>query len=152
MPVWPMQMRSFTGGSTILFNHLFWGSLRSIICNFIPKSIPVQIFSCEFCDFFQNSFFAEYYWVTGPINANEINIYFQLIFHFYTPWKHQKHHGFYDVFRGYRKRPVAWNELSPFLLIYKYSTLNSQKCKFIVQNSHFPRSKKQWLILDQINP
>ena len=148
MHVWSMQMRSFTGGSTILFNHLFWGSLRSIICNFIPKSIPVQIFSCEFCDFFQNSFFAEHYWVTGPINANEINIYFQLIFHFYTPWKHQKH----DVFRGYRKRPVAWNELSPFLLIYNYSTLNSQTCKFIVQNSHFPRSKKQWLILDQINP
>ena len=32
---------------------------------------------------------------------------------FYTPWKHQKTRDqrFYDVFRGYRKRTVAWHEL-----------------------------------------
>ena len=31
---------------------------------------------------------------------------------FYTPWKHKKTRGFSDVFRGYRKRLVAWNGLS----------------------------------------
>ena len=30
---------------------------------------------------------------------------------FDTPWKHQKTFVFSDVFRGYRKRPVAWNGL-----------------------------------------
>ena len=30
---------------------------------------------------------------------------------FFTPWKKSENQRFSDVFRGYRKRPVAWNGL-----------------------------------------
>ena len=35
-------------------------------------------------------------------------IHFLPLFSFYTPREHQKKERFYDVFRGYRKRLVAW--------------------------------------------
>ena len=36
---------------------------------------------------------------------------FQPMFHFYTPWKHQKTSGFTDVFRGCRSRTLVENGL-----------------------------------------
>ena len=36
---------------------------------------------------------------------------FQPMFHFYTPWKHQKTSGFTDVFRGYRSGTLIENGL-----------------------------------------
>ena len=39
--------------------------------------------------------------------AYDILTHFMPLISFYTPWKHQLS----DVFRGYRKRPVAWNGL-----------------------------------------
>ena len=37
----------------------------SDICNFINKEIPTQTFSCEFCEFFKNTFFR-----TPPVAAS----------------------------------------------------------------------------------
>ena len=39
--------------------------LRSQACNFIKKVTPAQVFSCEFCEIFENSFFAEHLWVSA---------------------------------------------------------------------------------------
>ena len=51
----------------------------------------------------------------GNILKMKLLIHFMPLVSFYTPWKHQKTKGFLmfsgDVFRGYRKRPVAWNRL-----------------------------------------
>ena len=45
---------------------------------------------------------------------------FRPMFPFYTPWKRQKTRGFSDVFRGYRKRTLAWNRLTIHESIYIY--------------------------------
>ena len=33
-----------------------------ISCNFIKKKTPTQVFSCEYCEIFKNSFFMEHIW------------------------------------------------------------------------------------------
>ena len=47
-------------------------------CNFIQKETPTQVFSCELCEIFKNTFFAEYLWTTtsnyGLITANTSNV------------------------------------------------------------------------------
>ena len=40
---------------------------------------------------------------------------------FYTPLKTSENQRFSDVFRGYRKRPVAWNGLTFPIITYYYS-------------------------------
>ena len=35
------------------------------VCNFIKKEIPTQVFSCNFCKFFQNTFFTEHFLATA---------------------------------------------------------------------------------------
>ena len=37
-------------------------------CNFIKKKKLAQVFSCEFCEIFKNSFFTELLWVTSSDN------------------------------------------------------------------------------------
>ena len=34
-------------------------------CNFIKKEIVAQVFSCEFCEIFKNTFFIEHLWMTA---------------------------------------------------------------------------------------
>ena len=34
-------------------------------CNFIKKETVAQVFSCEFCKIFENTFFTEQRWVTA---------------------------------------------------------------------------------------
>ena len=36
-------------------------------CNFIKKETVAQVFSCEFCEIFKNTFFTEYLWTTASI-------------------------------------------------------------------------------------
>ena len=35
---------------------------KSRSCNFIEKETPAQVFSCEFCEIFKNTFFIEHSW------------------------------------------------------------------------------------------
>ena len=49
-------------------------SLSPKACNFYWKENTAQVFSCEFCDIFQSSFFKEYfYWAKASV-ANIIQI------------------------------------------------------------------------------
>ena len=42
-------------------------------CNFIKKDTLAQVFSCEFCEIFKNTFFTEYIWMTASDDLkNEI--------------------------------------------------------------------------------
>ena len=63
----------------------------------------------------KNSFFFDSYllaYLTIPHSFFcFINHVMPLVF-FYTPWKHYKNHWFSYVFKGYRKSPVAWNQLT----------------------------------------
>ena len=34
-------------------------------CNFIKKEALAQVFSCEYCEIFRNTFFIEHLWVTA---------------------------------------------------------------------------------------
>ena len=36
-------------------------------CNSIKKATPTQVFSCEFCEFFQNTYFTERLWTTTSV-------------------------------------------------------------------------------------
>ena len=38
-------------------------------CNFIKKEILAQVFICEFCEIFKNTFFTEQLWVTASVNG-----------------------------------------------------------------------------------
>ena len=40
-------------------------------CNFIEKETPAQLFFCEFCEFFQNTFFTEHLWTTASSIVND---------------------------------------------------------------------------------
>ena len=35
------------------------------VCNFIKKETLAQVFSCEFCKIFKNTFFTEHLWKTA---------------------------------------------------------------------------------------
>ena len=43
-----------------------------------------------------------------------------LLFSFNTPWKHQTISNFLNIFRGYKKRPVPWNELTHLSLLLHF--------------------------------
>ena len=36
-----------------------------MVCNFIKKNNLTQLFSCEFCEVFKNTFFTEHLWTTA---------------------------------------------------------------------------------------
>ena len=38
--------------------------LLTVACNFFKKETLAQLFSCEFCKTFRNTFFTEYIWKT----------------------------------------------------------------------------------------
>ena len=57
----------FTGKH--LCRSLFLNELGSP-CNFIKKEIPTQVFSCEFCKIFKNTFFTEHTQTTAPERKN----------------------------------------------------------------------------------
>ena len=39
---------------------------RPQVCNFIKKeTLAAQVFSCEFCEISENTFFAEHFWATA---------------------------------------------------------------------------------------
>ena len=60
---------------------------------------------------------------------------------FDTPWKHQKTKGS-DVFRGYGKRPVAWNGLRIFIeltMTVNYYESNDKKSLILKSDSHLPK-------------
>ena len=38
------------------------------LCNFIKKATLAQVFSCEFCEIFQNNFFTEHFRTTASLN------------------------------------------------------------------------------------
>ena len=52
-----------------------------------------------------------------------LSTHFMPMVFFHTPWKHKKL-WFSDVFRGYRKRPVAWNRLEQFKTCSKSVAFN----------------------------
>ena len=39
--------------------------MNSKACNFIKKETLAQVFSCEFCENFKNTFFTEHLWETA---------------------------------------------------------------------------------------
>ena len=41
--------------------------LRPLGCNSIKETTPAQKFSCEFCEFFQNTDFTEQLWTTASV-------------------------------------------------------------------------------------
>ena len=50
--------------------HLIFLRFRKVIfrlqaCNFIQKETLAQVFSCEFCEIFKNTFFTEHLWTTA---------------------------------------------------------------------------------------
>ena len=38
---------------------------ESDACNFIKKETLAQVFACEFCEIYKNTFFAEHLWATA---------------------------------------------------------------------------------------
>ena len=40
--------------------------------NFINKKTLAQLFSCEFCEIFKNTFFTEHLWMTASVCLNVI--------------------------------------------------------------------------------
>ena len=42
----------------------FFNKATGLACNFTKKEALAQVFSCEFCKIFKNTFFTEHFWVT----------------------------------------------------------------------------------------
>ena len=42
-------------------------TLQASGCNFISKKTVAQLFSCEFCEIFKNTFFTEHFWTTASV-------------------------------------------------------------------------------------
>ena len=40
---------------------------RLAACNFIKKGTVAQVFSCEFCEIFKNTYFTEHVWTTASL-------------------------------------------------------------------------------------
>ena len=117
--------------------------------NFTPKIFsefvsPVQFF-WVFCGFdkntvwklfqiriFNNPFHASDWFFSMPPE----NINFMPMVSFFTPWKHKENLGFYDVFKGYRKRTVTWNGLwsnttNIYLSIVDYNRNTRKGVKYV---------------------
>ena len=59
---------------------IFWKSCKIEVCNIIKKETPIQAFSCEFCDFFENNIFCRArpgycfcYLLKITINSNKLS-------------------------------------------------------------------------------
>ena len=49
-----------------LCQSLFFNKVADEACNFIKKETLAQVFSCEFCEIFENIFFTEHLRTTAP--------------------------------------------------------------------------------------
>ena len=47
---------------SLFFNKI--AGLRPEVCNFIKQETLAQVFFCEFCEIFKNTYFTEHLWVT----------------------------------------------------------------------------------------
>ena len=47
-----------------MYQSLFLLKLQAEACHFIKKETVAQMFSCEFCEIFKNTFFTEHLWTT----------------------------------------------------------------------------------------
>ena len=46
---------------------------RPEACNFIKEETLTQVFSCEFCEIFKNTFFTEHLWATASERDQNIS-------------------------------------------------------------------------------
>ena len=53
----------FTGKH--LHQGLFFNKVAGGACNFIKKETQAQVFSCEFCEIFKNTFLTDHLWITA---------------------------------------------------------------------------------------
>ena len=62
----PKTFAIFTG------KHLYWRLflIRLKACDFIKKNTPIQVFSCEYCEFIKNSFLNR----APPVVASEASL------------------------------------------------------------------------------
>ena len=98
----------FTGKH--LCQSLFFNKVPGITPATLLKKRLAQVFSCEFCEIFKNTFFYR----TSPVAASErvffsgksILTHFISLISFYPPRKCEKTSVFY-VFTSYKMRPVA---------------------------------------------
>ena len=65
---------------------LFFNRLRAQACNFVKKGPLVEVFSCEFCGIFKNTFFNEHLWTTSSYSRTLFHGYLCIILdhHFIT--------------------------------------------------------------------
>ena len=59
---------------------LFYLGCRSQVWNFIKKEILVQVFSCEFCEISENTFFTEHLYATVSFLPNEFTNFWKWTF------------------------------------------------------------------------
>ena len=78
-----MRQKFFTTKAVLLLWKILQNSQENLqqVYNFIKKETPVKVFSCEFCEIFQNSFFVKHLWPVTAVNirkflqhANHISI------------------------------------------------------------------------------
>ena len=115
---------------------IFWVSLKFV---HLGQSTSWQMISLQiFCRLFSTKFtwsILEYF------VPYDILTHLMLLLSFYTPWKHQKAIGclvfsrgmkwkFSEVFRVYRKRPIAW-----FRSVYPFELKNKAKKLFLKKNA-----------------
>ena len=55
------KFANFTGKHRIGVSFLIKLQVVSQVVNLVKKETPTQIFSCELCNFFMNTFFTEYF-------------------------------------------------------------------------------------------
>ena len=64
--MWKGVLRNFTKFTgKQLFQGLFLSKVAGQVCKFIKKETLAQVFSCEFCEIFKNTFFTEHVWTTA---------------------------------------------------------------------------------------
>ena len=58
----------FTGKQ--IYRISFFDKVAIAGCNFIKKETPIQMFSCEFCEIFKNTFLPEHLQTTASVDTN----------------------------------------------------------------------------------
>ena len=94
-----------------LCRSLFLKTLQAKSCNIIKKKTPTQVFFCEICEMFQNTFFIEHFWwllLSGVFftikSIKPISCQYSLS----IPTESIK-----IMFSGgFKKRPVTWKRLN----------------------------------------
>ena len=62
-----------------MYQSLFLLKLQAEACHFIKKETVAQMFSCEFCEIFKNTFFTEHLWTT--LSRLEFSLYILFLLH-----------------------------------------------------------------------